>query len=342
MTTAYVTDTRYAEHNLPGHAEYAGRLLAIHELLDQRGVSERMVRLKPESVSDQQILTVHTDEYLELLHWSETQKGLMLGQDTYVLPVSLEIARLSAGAAVRAVDALMLAEADNALAVSRPPGHHAVSDTGMGFCLLANVSLAAMHARDKYNLQRIMIMDIDVHHGNGTQDIFYEDPGVLFISTHQHPWYPFTGIASQIGRGDGQGYNINIPLPAGVGDLAYRRVYQEVIWQAARRYRPELILVSAGFDAHWADPLSQMGLTLGGYDYIVHELLKMAAELCKGRIAFVLEGGYNLTSLSHGVLNVAHALLGDDELSDPLGATTRKEPNIDDLLRHIKQLHTLA
>ena len=342
MTTAYLTDTRFHQHNLPGHSEYAGRLQAIHELLDERGVSARMLKLTPTAITDDQVLSIHTQEYLDLLHWTETQKGMMMGPDTYVLPISFDIAKLSAGASVGAVDAVLGGQAQNALVAARPPGHHAVADMGMGFCLLANISIAAMHARQKYGLQRVMIMDIDVHHGNGTQEIFYSDPNVLFVSTHQYPWYPGSGSVTETGQGDGQGYTINIPLQAGVGDAGFRQAYEQIVWPAARRYRPELILVSAGLDTHWADPLCQMRLGLAGYDEIARSLMKMADELCGGKIIFVLEGGYNLTSLSHGVLNIAHALLGDHELSDPLGAAKDgSDPDITPLLERIKKLHNL-
>lgn len=341
MTTAYLTDTRFNQHNLPGHSEYAGRLEAIHELLDERGVAARMSKLTPTPITDEQVLSIHTPDYLELLHWTETQKGMMMGPDTYVLPISFEIAKLSAGASVNAVDAVLGGKAKNALVAARPPGHHAVADMGMGFCLLANISIAAMHARKQYGLQRVMIMDIDVHHGNGTQAIFYDDPAVLFVSTHQFPWYPGSGNVNETGHGDGQGYTVNIPLQAGVGDVGFRQVYEQIVWPAARRYRPELILVSAGFDTHWADPLCQMRLTLAGYDEITRTLMRMADELCGGKIVFVLEGGYNLTALSHGMLNVAHALLGDSEMSDPLGAAQGRDPDIEPLLGRIKKTHNL-
>jgi acetoin utilization deacetylase AcuC-like enzyme len=342
MTTAYVTDSRYHTHTLAGHPEHAGRLQAIHALLDERGVTARMLRPTPEPVTDAQILSIHTPDYLEVLRWTETQQGVMLGSDTYVLPHSFGIARLAAGAAVSAVDTVMRGEADNALVAARPPGHHAVQDTAMGFCLLANISLAAMHARQQYDLERIMIVDIDVHHGNGTEAIFYDDPSVLFLSTHQYPWYPRTGAVTDTGRGAGVGYTINVPLEAGVGDIGFRQVYEQVVWPAARRYRPQLLLVSAGFDAHFADPLCTMRLTLPGYDFIVRELLRMADELCGGKIVLVLEGGYNLTSLSHGMLNLAKALLGDSDLSDPLGNAPGREPDVAPLLTRIRTLHRLG
>ncbi|MCC7452252.1 MAG: histone deacetylase [Anaerolineae bacterium] len=341
MTTAYVTDTRFSGHTLQGHVEHAGRLAAIHELLDSYNLPARMTRLTPLSASDEQILAVHTERYLELLTWTATQRGLQLDSDTYVLPQSFEIAKLASGAAIRGVDAVLNKEADNALVVARPPGHHATPQKGMGFCLLNNIAMAARHAQNAHSLKRVLIVDYDVHHGNGTQDAFYSDPSVLFISTHQYPWYPGTGAATDTGAGEGAGATVNIPLPAGVGNLGYAQAFEQIVWHAARRFSPELILVSAGFDAHWADPLCQMRLDLQGYAQLTRQLIELAKTLCDGKIVFVMEGGYNLTSLSHGWLNVAYALLGDSQVADPLGAAKGSEPDISALINRLRQIHRL-
>ena len=199
MTTAYITHPRFAGHTLQGHVEHAGRLAAIHDLLDSYNLPARMVKLAPVSASDEQLLAVHTKRYLELLAWTTTQRGLQLDSDTYVLPQSFEIAKLASGAAICGVDAVINKEAGNALVAVRPPGHHATPQKGMGFCLLNNVAIAARHAQQAYGLKRILIVDYDVHHGNGTQDAFYADPSVLFVSTHQYPWYPGTGAVTDIG-----------------------------------------------------------------------------------------------------------------------------------------------
>lgn len=341
--TAYVTDVRCHEHTLPGHVENADRLRAVHFRIAESGLEKRLLKLTPEPISDAQILSVHTEDYLNnVLKWSETQRGIMIGADTYALPQTLSIARLSAGAALRAVDAVLSGEAHNAFAATRPPGHHAVPDMAMGFCLLANVSLAVRHAQKQHGISKVMIVDYDVHHGNGTQEIFYADPNVLFLSTHQSPWYPGTGMIEETGTGPGVGATINVPLPAGVGDKGFSAVYEQIVWAAARRFQPELILVSAGFDSHWRDPLGQLKLSLSGYAHLSRELIRMAQSLCQGRIVFVMEGGYDLEVLSHGMLNVAYALLGDSTLSDPVGAASiRAESDVSRVIQRVKDAHSL-
>ncbi|HEX2620812.1 MAG TPA: histone deacetylase, partial [Phototrophicaceae bacterium] len=284
MTTVYVTHARYPEHNLEGHPEHAGRIRSVWQKLEAGHVLGHMKLIDPLPVNDELIATVHTAEYIAMLNWIPNQEQLThFDADTYALPVTPEIARLSAGGVVAAVDAVLNGSARNGLAAVRPPGHHALAERGMGFCILGNVPLATKYAQIKYGIQRVMIVDFDVHHGNGTQDMFYDDDSVLFVSTHQYPFYPGTGALNETGRGKGQGYTINIPLPAGCGSKNYNRVYQDIIWRAARRFQPELILVSAGFDAHWSDPLAMMRLSLNDYAHLSHELIRMADELCGGK-----------------------------------------------------------
>jgi acetoin utilization deacetylase AcuC-like enzyme len=342
LPTAYLTDPRLDQHTLPNHPESADRLQRIRALLEARGVAERMLAIAPQPATDSQILAVHSADYLEnVLKWTETQAGIMLGSDTYALPESLTIARYAAGAAIGGVDAVLTGRARNALAAVRPPGHHAMPDMAMGFCLLANVAIAARHAQQQYGLKRVLIVDYDVHHGNGTEAIFYNDPSVLFVSSHQSPWYPGTGGLQARGEGPGLGYTINLPLPAHVGDLGFAQAYQQVLWPAAQRFGPELILVSAGFDAHWRDPLGQLRLTLTGYAQLTRALIAMADTLCAGRIVIVSEGGYDREVLSHGVLNAAYALLGDPTIEDPIGSAPGQERDIRALLNQICKLHGL-
>jgi acetoin utilization deacetylase AcuC-like enzyme len=345
MTTAYVTHPRYLEHNLPGHPEHAGRIQAVWSKLEESGLASRMKRAEATPVTDEQILAVHEARYLDVFQQiallSPDEVG-MLDHDTYALSVSPEVARLAAGGVVDAVGMVLRGEADNALAAVRPPGHHAIPRRGMGFCLLGNIAIAARHAQKAHGIERVLIVDYDVHHGNGTQDMFYDDDSVLFISTHQSPFYPGTGRLDEMGSGKGKGYTLNIPLPAGQGDKNYATIFEQIVWPAARRFQPGLILVSAGFDAHWTDPLASMKLSLTGYGTLTRQLIAMAKELCGGKIVFVMEGGYNLEALGYGVANIARALLGDDEISDPLGGDNRhREPDISALIQQIKTLHQL-
>jgi acetoin utilization deacetylase AcuC-like enzyme len=346
MTTAYITHPRYTEHHLAGHPEHAGRIRAIWKLLDDTGLSARMHQHQPEMVSEDHILTVHSSALLETMHWMEdTQQGsIYLDNSTYADFNSYSIARLAAGGVLMATDEVLSGRADNALAVVRPPGHHAMRDHAMGFCILGNVPIAVRHAQKHYGIKRVMVVDYDVHHGNGTEAMFYEDPDVLFISTHQYPFYPGTGDLTDIGNGEARGTTINIPLSAGHSDESFAAIYEQVVWPAARRFQPEVIFVSAGFDSHWTDPLASMRLSLTGYAHLTRELIRVAAELCGGKIIFALEGGYHLDALSYGIANIAHALLGDDTVLDPLGKapTISIKQDVKPLISRLRHIHNIS
>jgi acetoin utilization deacetylase AcuC-like enzyme len=209
--------------------------------------------------------------------------------------------------------------------------------------LFNNAAVAARQAQAVHGVERVLIVDVDVHHGNGTQDIFYEDASVLFVSTHMYMdfFYPGTGAAGETGAGAGRGYTLNVPFPPVVGNLGYQRAMAEVIRPKATAFAPGLVLVSIGFDAHWQDPLASADLTLTGYVQVVRDLMAIAADLCQGRILFILEGGYVLEALSFGVLNTLYALLGRDQIEDPLGPSPRREQDVSRLLAQLKQLHQL-
>ena len=342
MSTAYITHPRYVEHTLSGHPEHAGRIQAIWQQLED--LRPRLTCLEAQPASVEAILQVHSADYLRMLERlsSAYDTPVLLNPDTYFCPTSLEIARLAAGGVIQALDEVLENRVDNALAIIRPPGHHAEPDNAMGFCLLGNVAIAVRHAQLAHHLERIMIVDYDVHHGNGTQDMLYDDPHSLFISTHQSPYYPGSGGLHETGRGQGIGYTVNIPLREGHGDESYYKLYSEIIWPLAERYKPQLLVVSAGFDAHWDDPLAGMKLSLSGYAHLTRELIHMAQKLCGGKIVFVLEGGYNLQVLAHGVRNIASALLGDDSVSDPLGpAPQHTLPTVQPLVAELKRIHNL-
>lgn len=345
MTTAYGTHSRFTEHYFPGydHPEFPGRIEAVWHKLAATGLDQRLQAVDVQPLGTKALLSVHTPDHLDLLAWvSDQGKTVLIDSDTYALPASYEVARLAAGATVQVVDTVMRGDADNGLVVVRPPGHHAKPERAMGFCLLNNVALAARMAQQRHGIGRVLIVDYDVHHGNGTQDAFYDDPGVLFISIHQSPFYPGTGHLHERGRGAGRGSTINIPLSARHGDASYRAIFEQIVWPAARRFQPQLILVSAGFDAHWHDPLAHMRLTLPGYQHLTRELMRMADALCGGKIVFLMEGGYDLEALSSGICNVAYALLGDDTLLDPYGPASGREPDVQPLIQQVLHTHDLG
>lgn len=343
MMTAYVLDDRFNAHTMNGHPEYAGRLEAIKRRFQQLGLNEQLHQIAAKPAPHEAVVAVHSEVYLNRLsRTSKLSDTMMFGLDTYVTPQSYATAQLAAGGVLEAVTAVVRGDVDNALASIRPPGHHARPAEGMGFCLLNNIAIAARYAVSRLGLDRVLIVDFDVHHGNGTQDIFYDDPSVLFISSHQSPLYPGTGAIYEMGEDAGEGYTINIPLPPGIGDAGYRRVYEEIVAAAARRFAPQLILVSAGYDAHWADPLANMCLSLNGYAVLSRILIDLSAELCAGRIVFVLEGGYDLRVLAHAWANLAHALTRHDRVDDPLGPARETSPDVTRVIEQVRALHSLS
>jgi acetoin utilization deacetylase AcuC-like enzyme len=343
---ATVSSPLYLKHSFPDHPENADRLRAIEAALDSPalGLREYLLPLAPRAATFDEIAAAHDLGYITSLRDAMAQAPAYVDHaPTYIVPESFEIARLAAGGAIRAVEAVVGGEAEAAFALVRPPGHHAVPDGPMGFCLFNNIAVAARYGQRLLGLQRILIVDFDVHHGNGTQDIFYADPSVLFISSHlyQPGFYPGTGAADETGAGAGQGFNINLPLPALAGDRAMRQIMDQIIRPAAARFQPNLVLVSAGFDAHWLDPLAMLQVTLSGYAQLAHALGEIAAEHCGGKIAYVLEGGYQPAALAGGVTTVLRTLLGERGIPDHLGPAPRPEPDITDRLDSWRKLHRL-
>lgn len=343
MTTGYVYDPIYLEHNQRGHPENQQRLRAILRALEENGMLDRLAPVPAVPIAPERLERVHSGRYVDQVQRVARQGGGHLDMDTYVRPASYEAALMAAGGLVEATQAVLDGHLANAFALVRPPGHHALRGRGMGFCLFNNVAIAARYALAERGLDRVLIVDFDVHHGNGTQDAFESDPAVMFISTHQYPYYPGTGNLRETGRGDGAGGIVNVPLGGGVGDEGFAQIFREVVGPAAWRFQPQLILVSAGYDAHWDDPLAHMHLSVGGYAAIARALADLAEELCDGRLVWTLEGGYHLEALAYSVLNTFAMLLGDAgwQLVDPLGPSPFSEQPVDDVIAQVKEVHRL-
>jgi acetoin utilization deacetylase AcuC-like enzyme len=297
---AVIEDRRYLEHRGPaGHPERPERLVAVGEAIDARRAS--LTELPARAADDGELRLIHDASHLMLIADAAARAPSRIDADTFASAASDEVARLAAGATVELVRAVASGRVNAGLAAVRPPGHHAEAAQPMGFCLYNNVAIAARAAQRELGAGKLLIVDWDVHHGNGTQHAFEQDPSVLYFSTHQFPHYPGTGAWHEVGAGRGEGATVNVPMPAACGDEEYLAVFARVLAPIARGFAPDLILVSAGFDAHRDDPLASMELSAAGYYGIAALVRGLADELCGGRIACVLEGGYSATGLREGV-----------------------------------------
>jgi acetoin utilization deacetylase AcuC-like enzyme len=304
---AVLDDARYREHRSPhGHPERPERLVAVGEAIAAR--RERLLALPARPATPDEILAVHPRAHLERIEAAARVAPAHLDPDTFVSPASFEVALLAAGGAVEAARAVARGEVHAAFAALRPPGHHAEADRAMGFCLFNNVAIAARALRAE-GVERILILDWDVHHGNGTQHLFEDDRDVLYFSTHQFPFYPGTGDFGEAGREAGLGATVNVPLPGGCGDAEYTGALRRLLAPVVASFRPQLILVSCGFDAHRDDPLASMEVTQKGFSEMAGIVRALADEACGGRLVFVLEGGYAPSGLREGAGAVLDALL---------------------------------
>jgi len=322
-----VEDSRYRDHAAPaGHPETPDRLEAVAAAFDHR--RDQLVSVAPRPASAAEILRVHDEAHLRRLEAAAARAPVQLDADTYVSPRSHEVALLAAGGAVELAQRIAHSTARRGIAAVRPPGHHAEADRAMGFCLLNNVAIAARALQAEAGLDKLLVLDWDVHHGNGTQHSFEDDPSVLYASTHQFPYYPGTGDAGEAGKQRGLGATLNIPLPAGCGDIEYIGVFQRLLVPAVRDYAPQMILVSCGFDAHRDDPLASMQVSREGFTALTHIVCALADELCDGRVCFVLEGGYAPSSLIEGTGAVLDGALDAEPalpatIDAPLGSELR-------------------
>jgi acetoin utilization deacetylase AcuC-like enzyme len=300
MKTALVYSKAYLKHNTgPGHPECPERARTIFEFLRKSDIYHRLILLNPRAATLEELELIHPRSYMNRVRETCLSGARMIDSiDTAICPKSFEIALLAAGGVLTLIDAVMERKADNGFALIRPPGHHAERETALGFCLFNNIAIAARYLQTKYQLKKILIIDWDVHHGNGTQHIFEEDPNVFYFSTHQYPYYPGTGSAFETGRGKGEGMTLNIPLQAGSGDKEYRKAFKEIFYPKAIQFKPEFILISCGFDAHAKDPLAHMNLTEESYGYFTDVAREIAQKSGHERIASALEGGYHLEMIS--------------------------------------------
>jgi acetoin utilization deacetylase AcuC-like enzyme len=297
MSLVLVSSRRFVDHVTPvGHPERPERAEVLHKVA--AGFTEQGGEVvEPRLATDEDLLRVHDQEHVDAIV-ATRGTATMIDEDTFTSPDSDEIARLAAGAVLTGVDRVLDGPAGSrALVMVRPPGHHAEADRAMGFCLYNNIAVGAAYARSR-GLARVAIVDYDVHHGNGTQWIFYEDPTVLFVSSHQFPFYPGTGADSERGRGNGLGFTLNLPFEVGATDAEIERKYAEQVIPAVRSFQPDLLMISAGFDAHELDPLGQLRMTTAGFGRLTKTLLDLADEVCEGRVVLVTEGGYDLDALA--------------------------------------------
>lgn len=308
MTTRLYTHPIYQEHlTPPGHPERPDRLRALEEAL-QHDIFDGLERVESRRAEDHQVLLAHPEHFLNKVRDTIPEAGIVpIDADTSASPKSFEAAMTAIGGALDGVDSVFGGQADNAFLAARPPGHHAEKTKAMGFCLFNHVAIAARYAQDKYDAERVAIIDWDVHHGNGTQDIFWDDPSVVYLSTHQMPLYPGTGAINETGAGN----IVNAPLSPQTGSGDFRDAFRSRILPVVENLNPDLILISAGFDAHHRDPLAQLNLTADDFDWATGKLMDIAGHACDNRIVSVLEGGYDLVGLAESATaHVARLMRG--------------------------------
>lgn len=343
MSTGLAYHTLCLEHRTGQHPERPQRLMAIVQQLVASGLWSRLAPWEPAPVEATTLRLVHSQDLIDEVRELAARGGGWIDTDTVVSPRSYDAARAAVGTVLEAVVRTMSGQVDNAIALPRPPGHHATPDQAMGFCLFNNVALAAESAIRGGLARRVYIVDLDVHHGNGTQACFYDRADVLYFSVHQYPFYPGTGRLEERGVGAGLGYTVNVPLPAGCGDPTYARLASEIVCPLGKRFRPDLMLVSLGLDGYWDDPLAGMRLSMAGYAAVLRQIRDLAASICGGRLVIALEGGYDLRALACGFAAAAHLLLGEPVPADlALPAPPRAEPpGVEGILAAARELADL-
>ena len=314
-----VRDPVYLEHKTGEfHPESHHRLEVLYRLLDQVEIKKLYGTLEPRKATRAEIEYIHSPAYFKKAEATAGKSVTYLDPDTVASAGTFKAALYAAGGVLAGIDSLFSGAADSVLALIRPPGHHAEHDGGMGFCIFNNVAVGAVYAMKQHTIERVLIVDWDLHHGNGTQHAFYADPRVLYFSTHQYPYYPGSGAADEVGQGAGEGFTVNVPLAPGMGDNEYLTIFRNILTPIADRYRPQLVIVSAGFDTYRDDPLGGMELTSSGYATLT-EIVKTIAEMhAEGRLLVALEGGYDLRGLQESVKSVIHTLISETKSGLPV------------------------
>jgi acetoin utilization deacetylase AcuC-like enzyme len=309
--TGIVQDERFMNHHMGAyHPESPERLKEIYALLEDPAMQGHFQKVPIRRAETDELLLVHLPAYIERLASTEGKKYTYLDPDTQTSPGSYEAALLAAGGLCQAISMVNSGELENAFALVRPPGHHAEKSQAMGFCLLNNVAIGARYAQEYLNLHRVLVVDWDLHHGNGTQHAFEDDPSILFFSTHQYPYYPGSGAFGEAGRGKGEGFTVNVPLSVGFGDGEYIAIFEKILSPIVIEFNPEIILVSAGFDIYMGDPLGGMSVTPDGFAGLTRSIMEMAKSCCGGKVVVTLEGGYDLKGLRDSVKAVLRELVG--------------------------------
>ena len=308
MSVGIVKHDIFMEHVIDDyHPESPQRLEQVYAMLAEMG-PDGLSFIAPRMATREEIALVHEPAYIDIVASTKGRAHTRLDPDTATSPRSYEAACMAVGGVLELLDRIERSEVGSGFALVRPPGHHAERSRAMGFCLFNNIAIGARYLQSKYGLKRILIVDFDLHHGNGTQHSFYAERGILYFSTHQYPYYPGTGSAREVGDGDGTGYTVNVPLSYGMGDDDFEYVFRTLLVPLSDRFGPEIVLVSAGFDTYYSDPLGGMRVTEGGFGSMTRILLEIADKHCKGKVAFVLEGGYDVMGLAASVRQVIKEL----------------------------------
>ena len=338
--TGIVKDERYMNHR-PGsfHPESHQRLEVIYAMLNDPDMAGQFHEVPVRRAKREELLLIHSPQYVDMVASTEGKDSLALDPDTSTSAGSYEAALLAAGGMCQAISMVISAELDNAFALVRPPGHHAEKSRAMGFCLFNNVAIGARYAREYHNLKRVLIIDWDLHHGNGTQHSFEEDPTILYFSTHQYPYYPGSGAFHEAGTGRGEGFTVNVPLSPGHGDGEYVGIFERIMKPVAMEFNPELILVSAGIDIYENDPLGSMLVSPDGFAALTRSIMDVAEKCCYGKVVITLEGGYDLNGLEASIKSVLKELAGLSETSIEDMASGGDQEKLDYVIKQVLQVH---